>query len=88
MRKEGRPNKETGEGVSSQVRRKSVKDRSQVKVVFQERGNNQLLKWLHRSSSLRTGFGNMKVIGDLDKRSLREVTGIKGFKYHKELIYR
>ena len=40
-----------------------------------------------RSSSLRIGFGNMKVIGDLDKRSLREVTGIKGFKYHKRLIY-
>lgn len=26
---------------------------------------------------VRTGFGNMKIIGDLDKRSLRKVMGIK-----------
>lgn len=30
-----------------------------------------------RSSKLRIGFGNLKVIGDPDKRSLRTVMGVK-----------
>lgn len=54
------------------MRIKSVEGRSQVKIIFQERRNDQLLKCCCQSSKLRTGFGNMKVFGDLDKKVSEE----------------
>lgn len=58
--------------------RKLVEGRSQVKAAFQGKGNDQPAKlgssWVG-SSKLRIRFGNMKVIGDLDEKSLRRIIG-------------
>lgn len=63
---------------------------SQVEV-FQEEDMSNGFNAAVRSKELRTGFGDMMVIDDLDKGHLSRILGIKDpwkvFKYHKRLRY-